>query len=274
MNREQLEEQAALHALGLLEGEERRAFEQELERNPEAQALLATALDTASNLALTVDQLQPPPTLRARVLAALPERTAQVETVRPGDSRSTSANTVPFRWVPWALAAGLAVAAGVLLQSNLTIRREFARIESEREAVRAELTAAVLKNSTIESELASLTRTRQLDRLQIATLQAQVGTAPDASAVCAWDPETQQGILRVVNLPPPPADKDYQLWIVDPQYPVPVDGGVFTTAENGEIRYPFHPNQDVAEISLFAVSLEQKGGVPVSAGNSMVLVGK
>ena len=45
MNRDQLEELASLHALGLLEGEELRAFEQELASNPASRQLVAEIKD-------------------------------------------------------------------------------------------------------------------------------------------------------------------------------------------------------------------------------------
>jgi anti-sigma-K factor RskA len=64
------------------------------------------------------------------------------------------------------------------------------------------------------------------------------------------------------------------LWVVDPQYPNPVDGGVFSVdPATGEARLVFKARQPVSNISAFAVTLERKGGVPKAEG-PFVLLGK
>ena len=80
-------------------------------------------------------------------------------------------------------------------------------------------------------------------------------------------------MLRVEKLPALAPDKDYQLWLIDPQYPIPVDGGVFTVdPASGAASYAFKAGKPVRAITKFAVSLERKGGVPRAEG-PMVLFG-
>jgi anti-sigma-K factor RskA len=67
-----------------------------------------------------------------------------------------------------------------------------------------------------------------LANLKITALASLLKNSPEAIAVAVWNPEKQEGVLKVDKLPALAADKDYQLWVVDPQYPNPVDGGVFT----------------------------------------------
>lgn len=111
-----------------------------------------------------------------------------------------------------------------------------------------------------------------LAQLKIATLASLAGNSPEALAVAVWNPTTQQGILRVDKLPALASDKDYQLWVIDPAYPNPVDGGVFTVDPvTGNAQISFRPNQRVNNAAKFAVSLERKGGVPKAEGPMMLL---
>ena len=113
-----------------------------------------------------------------------------------------------------------------------------------------------------------------LANFKITTLASLLKNSPQAVAVAVWNPEKQEGVLQVAKLPALATDKDYQLWVVDPQYPNPVDGGVFTVdPQTGEARLQFKAKQSVKAISAFAVTLERKGGVPKAEG-PFVLLGK
>ena len=60
--------------------------------------------------------------------------------------------------------------------------------------------------------------------------------------------------------------------MVDPQYPIPVDGGVFTVdTASGTARLAFRTKQPVAQVAKFAISLERKGGVPKAEGPMVLL---
>ena len=91
---------------------------------------------------------------------------------------------------------------------------------------------------------------------------------PLARANIHWNQETQKSYLDVINLPEPPAGKQYQLWaIVDG---VPTNMGVFdiqTTSANLQ-EVPF-----IANASAFAVTLEQEGGSPTPTLEEMVVIG-
>lgn len=109
---------------------------------------------------------------------------------------------------------------------------------------------------------------------KITTLASMLKNSPKALAVAVWDPTRQEGVLKVEQLPALLADQDYQLWVVDPQYPIPVDGGVFTVdPQTGSARLNFKAKQPVAAVSAFAVTRERKGGVPKAEG-PFVLLGK
>ena len=113
-----------------------------------------------------------------------------------------------------------------------------------------------------------------LASFKITALASLLKNSPQAIAVAVWDPSKQEGVLKVEKLPALLPTQDYQLWVVDPQYPNPVDGGVFTVdPKTGEARMQFKAKQRVGAVSAFAVTLERKGGVPKAEG-PFVLLGK
>ncbi|MEO6245517.1 MAG: anti-sigma factor [Opitutaceae bacterium] len=113
-----------------------------------------------------------------------------------------------------------------------------------------------------------------LATFKITALASLLKNSPQALAVAVWDPGKQEGVLKVEKLPALLANQDYQLWIVDPQYPNPVDGGVFTVdPAKGERTIKFKAKQPVGAVNAFAVTLERKGGVPKAEG-PFVLLGK
>lgn len=199
-------------------------------------------------------------------------------------------STRPLRfvsWAGWAAAASFAVGATYLGQLFIAARTETVALreseavakidaESARQLLAAErlLSQAQIENlRNAESRIAALLQQADLARLKIASLASLLADSPQAQAIAVWSPEAQEGILAVENLPALPADRDYQLWVIDPQYPIPVDGGVFTVEPaSGEARLQFKPKERIAHVAKFAVSLERKGGVAKAEG-PMVLIG-
>ena len=115
---------------------------------------------------------------------------------------------------------------------------------------------------------------QNLANYKITILASIAQNSPEALAAAVWNPANQEGVLKVEKLPALLPSQDYQLWVVDPQYENPVDGGVFTVdPQSGEARFSFKPNQPVKAVAAFAVTLERKGGVPKAEG-PFVLLGK
>ena len=119
---ERHEELAALHALGLLEGAERSAFESELAGSAELRALADSLAGSTAALALAATPVEPPAGLKDRILAAVPA------------PAGTKVVAFPLlRFAPWAVAAGLAVAATWLFTQNQALRNENAALTTERQ---------------------------------------------------------------------------------------------------------------------------------------------
>jgi anti-sigma-K factor RskA len=86
-----------------------------------------------------------------------------------------------------------------------------------------------------------------------------------------WNDNLQQGYMELTGLPEnDPAQKQYQLWIVDPtRAEQPVDGGVFNAPKSGQ-RIAFAPRLPVDKPTTFAITAEKPGGVVVSKGPLLV----
>jgi anti-sigma-K factor RskA len=234
---EELEEQASLYALDLLEPAERSAFETKLEGDETLRRHVDMLREAAAQLAHAAPSIEPPAHLQARIAEAIRAST-------PARAAAPAARS-SIIWLPWALAACLAIACVVLVADRMKTRDELARLQNRDAAA----------------------------QMKIAMLSSQLASAPNATAVVVWDAAKQEGVLKVANVPQTAADRDYQLWIVDPQYGQPVDAGVFNVKGEGATEIRFKPKAKVASADAFAVSLEKKGGVPKAEGE-MVLVGK
>jgi hypothetical protein len=175
--------------------------------------------------------------------------------------------------IPWALAAGFAALCLLFgwdahgLRAQLEVRdQRIAALNRMADALRAERT-------DLRQAVAELDQSNRLANMRIAVLSAQLHTDPHAVAVSVWDNARQSGVVVVHHLKPPPKDKDYQLWIIDPHYATPVDAGVVPVDALGDGRVDFTAHQPIENAHQFAVTEEVKGGAPVPTLSAMVLAG-
>lgn len=263
---ESLQDQASLYALGALDADEIREFEAALRENPELRALVRDLRAVTEVLAGSSPALEPPASVKARLMMQIDSR-AQ----RPPTARGQRA--APNPWVPWALAAGLAlVTVGVVLRST-SLRATIATQARRIDELGMSLEVAQTESSDLRQTVAKLRESNRLAAVRIALLDSLVSADPKAVAVSVWDNERQNGVFIVKNLKPAPINKDYQLWIIDPKYPSPVDAGVFQVDAKGNLRQEFHAKFPIQLASQFAVTIEKKGGAEVPDVKSMVLAG-
>ena len=280
------EELAALHALGLLEGAEKSAFENELAGNAALRAQCDRLAESAAAVALSAPQIEPPAGLKDRILAAC---TAPGPGARPAPGRSVvvtpaRGKVVAFplsRLVPWAAAAALAVAALWLARQNQALQNENALLRTERQLAevayqmaQSQLTErSLLAESMINDLGRKLRSSEDLARLKVTALASLAGNTKEAQVIAVWDPEQQAGLLSLEKLPAIADTQDYQIWVVDPAYKDPVNGGVFHISADGNVALAFKPDQPVTRAAAFAISLEKKGGSPKAEG-PVLLLGK
>jgi anti-sigma-K factor RskA len=260
---ERTEELASARVLGALSAEEAQMLDRQAQDDAELRALVAELSGVTALLAGTSPALQPSALRRAELIRQLDEPNAAA----PGQAPASR------RWLPWALAAGLAMLCLLLgWQTNaLRVRLEVAQHrlnELNRLADSLRLESADLRQSVL-----TLQQSNRLANMRIALLASQLHTDPQAVAVSIWDNERQSGVMVVHHLKPPPKNKDYQLWIIDPGYPTPVDAGLLQVDPSGNGRVEFKARRPIQSANQFAVTEEAKGGVAAPTLTALVLAG-
>jgi anti-sigma-K factor RskA len=153
----------------------------------------------------------------------------------------------------WALAAA-AVIAWLVVPSPFVAGERGAGIEPTQDE-----TAALLADTAA---------------LRVPWVASTDPAATTATGEVIWDAARQRGVLRIRGLVPnDPKLAQYQLWIIDADRDAryPVDGGVFDVMSAGEVLVPVTARLRVGRPTLFAITLEQPGGVVVSSRERLVL---
>ena len=286
---EQTQERAALHALGVLSPEETAEFEREMWSRPGLRDLVQEMRLGLETVGRTESRKQAPAHMRTALLEQISNRPASNPPIAFPAYVAAEPSVVKaptnIVWLPWAIAAGFAVLGAISFSQRNSARSETqAALAKAREAT-SQLTAVSSQTVGLNQRLADLeaetaklraetarlvqTQPASWSKLRVASLRTTPSANPasTAAAVVLWDAEKGTGMLSVRNLPPAPAGKDYQLWVVDPSQPKPYDGGVFRTNVDGTGRINFQtsPNAKV-QADKFAISLEPAGGRPVAEG--------
>jgi anti-sigma-K factor RskA len=261
---ERMEEQAALHVLGALSEAEAREFKKKLQADPELQEYVSRLSVATGALAGATPMLEPPPQLRAKILAQV-EPPQKVLTLPERKSGLLS-------WLPWAVAASVVVLCFVFLAQNGQLRNTLGQQAKQIEDLNQLAQSLQAATNTLNQTVLALQETNRLENLRIAMLNSLVPDAPKAVAVSLWDSQKQDGVFVAQNLKALPADRDYELWVIDGNKPVA--SGVFHIGESGAIRVDFKPSQLINVASVFAVTEEVKGGVASPTLKNMVLASK
>lgn len=279
---ETTQERASLHALGLLTPEEAAEFDREIWTRPGLRELMAELRAGLEQVAREEATHQPPPRLRETLLEQLATRAPSKSPI-PFGTVSREPLTVPTRrtlptWIPWAMAAGFAVAAGVGFSqlSKARSETEVARAKAnalgvDLAAAQAQALVAAKRISELEAEggrikaentrLAAET-TKAIERMRVVALARtpQANPSSTAAALVVWDRQQKTGMLAIKNLPPAPTGKDYQLWAIENGRPGPVSAGTFVMQPDGTAQIQFKPADPKMRCDQFAVSLEPAGG--------------
>jgi len=229
---DETKQQAAIdYILGELSPADAAAFEKALNDDEELRQFTRELTDSVASIALAAPSIRPRPELFSRI--------------QSGIGLSNRFKIIRLSFLPWALAACLAIACLILGLNNLKTR----------------------------GLVAELQQRDRLVHLQIATLQAQAEAYARTSAIVVWDPQKQEGLLRLSSVSAPEPGHDYQLWIIDPSQKTPVSAGVVTVGTVGVAAVEFRPVQQVSAAAGFAVSIEKAGGSTVPEGQ-IVLAGR
>jgi anti-sigma-K factor RskA len=249
------EEDFDLYALGALEGEEKRALEQHLAGCADCARRFDEARGRVALLALAAPPHSPPPRVKARLL----QQVQASEPASPGREAEKRAGIFGSWWTAvWAPAAVvLAVFTVLLWVSNNRLNRELQKLNE---------TIADLKNQNKE--------TQAMLELATAPDTVKVALIPSPDMPKAWgqvDYNPRMGMLSYSgDLPSPPSDKAYQLWLV-PASGNPISAGVFRP-RTGVAVFSFmkHVPPGMAA-KAFAVTVEPAGGMPLPTGPKVLI---
>lgn len=269
-DRERIEELAALAAAGAATGSERAEIDALAAADPEVRALVREYGDAAALMALALDEPAPPAAVLESVRQRVRGRTP-LSTPIVGDRRAGEVIPLPPRrgkpsaTVVAAVALPLAAAAAFAF---LWLRERGERTSADQavaglekdldEARRRErlaagaMVAAQQKLQQLEGSLAQVAT----PHLQLATVKP----SPDAPTIKVLvDPENRRWLVLAFDLPPPPADRDYQLWFM-PEKGDPVSAGLLKPGPAGSQLGSIAIPPDLQNIKGAAISLEPKGG--------------
>ena len=300
------EEEAIAYAFGLMDATARSVYERELKADAELRALVDELQATTGALTLDAPQMSAPAELREKVLNET-KTIVQEQLVRP--RQPVVLTRQPNPW-PWMTAVATIALCGVyyvmssiqeanemawmskeeLLQSQISglrskveesmkasaaraeaMEKQLAARDQETAALKQLLAERTQATEQLRVELAKATKANDSAKMQIAMLQSTVAEYQQGVAVVVWNPEKQEGILKLEKMPPVEAGKDYQLWVVDPAHKTPVNAGIVKVDEKGFAKVDFKPTLDIEKANNFAISIEQAGGVPENKGPIVLL---
>jgi anti-sigma-K factor RskA len=261
---ERMEELASLYVLGALSEAESREFTKALAANPELREFVARLSAVTAAMSGAVPMVEPPPQLRAKVLSQI----APPQKIVSLPERKFSLGS----WLLGALAICAAILGVVLFAQDARLRQTVG--DQAEQIDKLNQLAQSLQSATNElrSTVLALQETNRLVNLRVAMLNSLVADAPKTVAVTLWDNQRQDGVFVAENLKALPADRDYELWVID-ENKTPVAAGVFQVDANGKIRMDFKPSRLIKTAGVFAVTEEIKGGVAAPTMKNMVLAG-
>ena len=227
MDRERFDELKDAFVLGALPEEERREFEEYLAAHPERQAEIDELDALAGLLALAPQEQEPSPALRRSIMAAV-----ETEAERPrAEPRSGLTRIREFMGVRTLALGAVALLVIGLFSWNLLLQTQIQDLQGQ----------ARRPQGPQDSRLVALEGS---------------GAARQAEAeVMILD--NDRGVLMAEDMPPVPADKTFQIWVI--QNNVPKPGGLFESREEWVVTSVEIP---MKEADTIAVTVEPEGGSP------------
>lgn len=202
MNKEEFLKSGLLeqYVLKLTDPEETELVEKMLKRFPEIKGELDMMHNAIEQYALS-HSIPPPPHLKNRVLA-------EIEDLENSDHGQPLAIQ---RRSPWrslgsiAAILAFAVLSLMLWLQNKGLREDYLvlkeNLEDQQAACQEQLQQALNRPLAFLSDPSTKT-----------TILKGTAIAPQAEAIVFWNPIKKTACVNLVNLPEPPADKQYQIW--------------------------------------------------------------
>lgn len=272
-------ESVPAYALGVLDADERRAFETHLSTCARCQADLREFQKVNAALALTTPRLDPPASLRTSTIsyataqpqeppgAPAPLRGRSTETGRTMQTGVLDKPRVkgPLpRWVPLTIAAsiGVAVLAGIyamLLSWQVRSLREMVQDATDQsDRLRDEL---VIERQDAARLVHVVNVVTAPDARRVVLAGRESASA--AAAYAFWSP-TQGIVFNAERLPQLDPARVYQLWVIRGKQAY--SAGVFRVGASGAASLSAPMPANVTAVDAVAVSVEPDPGVPSPTG--------
>jgi len=234
MNRESIEELAALDALDALDGDDVSAWQKARTEDPAAQQLRDEFADIAARLSLLASEVPAPVELRARVMDAVFGSETKLASEMEQNAQQSGRSA-------WAAAAAIALLALVGV-SETTARKESVVVRDARHDAGAPFVG--------------------LDGY---------GEFVQAKASVLWDSGQRGWWMQAEGLPSLPATHCYRVWAIGNNDGEVYDCGELR-ASGGCGRIFLSPDTAMTSMRGFAVSIEPAGKKPQAPGTPVVLI--
>jgi anti-sigma-K factor RskA len=260
-----LADQAEAYALGALTPAERAAFEAHLAVCPACAQEVRELTPVAAALGRLGVDATPDAAVRQRIMAAI-GREATNGAVPSRDTSSASGSRLA--WL--AMAAAIVAAIGAALYAN--------DLRGRIEMLEARLHDAILRAEVSERRVVDLQRRANTSASMLAVVLAPdvarvelagQPAAPTASARAYWS-RAHGLVIHAANLPPLPAGRTYQLWVLTAQ-PAPISAGLLRPDASGAASAVFDTPQNIPTPTAMAVTIEPEGGVPSPTGDKYLV---
>lgn len=243
------------YVLGALSEEEVTSFEKRLlSASAEEQKLLQELKTVRDEMALSAGFETPSQEVEKKLFNTLSEKKSTTQPVKK------STPLIPL-WAYKAAAALLLIGAIALANLNLNLSDTVTEQQTQITELQTELER--------QDQLLNVLAAREVTLIMMGGLDP----SPDGFGKILWDPENRQAVLQLANLPTPPADKDYQLWLIkDGQDPI--SAGVFNFEQpSTDLFFKVEQLEEAPSpvSNAFAVTLEPAGGMPQPTGDMFLL---
>jgi anti-sigma-K factor RskA len=267
-------EDLSLYAMQLLSGDEAAGIARHLERCDECRAEFGRVNGDLAAYASTVDMEAPPAAARQRLIQqvarekkivaapATPAAPAQSQAYAPiaqfGRSGSVLSiedhppkrrNTAVLAGIGWAVAAGFAVAAGLLFQDRASLRANFTAQSAELQRLTADAASAhQLMDALTDPKAVRVTLTPK----------AQPAKAPVGGVT--YNPDRGALVFLASDLNPLQQYKTYELWVIPADGSAPIPAGTFHPDDRGNASVIMPDLPKGVPAKAFGVTIEPDGG--------------
>lgn len=274
LDNEKFEELCAGYVLQALDEDERREFEQMLEKASDEERIFYQEMKVSANqLAFSVEKNKPTDAVKDRLMTQV---RSQIAIDQPASDVSTdvdkraeiSEEDGAFNWPAFTAAASFAllIICLSLIFYALNLNSE---ISNKEDVISQQQTKITELESEVEQkeELLAILEARELDMVLMSGMEVN----PDGFGKIIWNPVKQQALLQVSNLPMVPEGKNYQLWII--RNNKPVSAGVFSVRNEGDRFFKIEEivEADKQSADTFAVTMEPEGGMPRPTGDTYLM---